>query len=181
MYNLDFEDDQLVNEAVKVIEQSGISLKYALELFFAKINLDKNLDFLLNNNKCIDKNTCDYKTNSSQSLTNMTKSKAINLFNRIGYNLNKYTTFASKNKTTSVYWANTDINFLEHDWYLILNDYLLRKLYLFKIPANHLNNMAVRSDKHNLLNIQIKYQNSLFTDIKSNNNFKKYLIETINY
>ena len=183
MYNLYIKDDELVNEVIKIVEQFGISLQSAVELFLARIKRDKNLSFLIENKKYINENSYNNKTYSTQNKIEMNKSKAMYLFGRMGYKFNEYTTFSSKNKSSYVYWANPSVKFLEHNWHLILNDCLLGKLYLFEIPANEfsLNDLVTRSDNFDLLDIQIAYQDPLFTENRSHNPLQKYLIETIDY
>ena len=71
---------------------------------------------------------------------------------------------------------------LKQDWYLILNDKYSKKLYLFFIPADSINQweVVVRHDKKNLIDLQID-SDSDFTDTRSKYRFRKHLVKTITY
>ncbi len=113
----------------------------------------------------------------------MTRSRAIELFRNCGYQLNNNITFASKNKSANNYWANPNITCLEQDFWLILNDNMGNKLYLFKIPANAIqkSQLVTRSDKPNKIDLQIDYHNPSFIDNRSGYSFQSFLAKEIDY
>jgi hypothetical protein len=123
--------------------------------------------------------------NKNTKITNNTLSKndAINICNSNGLNVNGNITFASKNKGVNKYWANPDIRYLANNWWFLLNDSINRKLYVLNIPANSIskNEIKVRSDNSEQIDLQINYNDNNLTDSRSGINFMKWIIKTINY
>ena len=113
----------------------------------------------------------------------MTKKKAIKLFESKGVYIGNNVSFASKNKSSDIYWANPPIEVLNKDWYFILNDNVKQKLYLFVIPYGKIakNKLLHREDRPNVFDIKIEYLNSSFKDIVSGLSFKEYLDDAIEY
>ena len=72
---------------------------------------------------------------------------------------------------------------LKTDWTLILNDWVNRKLYLFRIPAKTISahELIGRNDKPNLIDIQILEDNPSFVDRRSEYSFRRFLIDQIDY
>ncbi len=88
-------------------------------------------------------------------------------------------TFASKNSVTNCYWANPNIGMPNKTWDLVLNDNIHYKWYYFQIPANSIKlNQLVLSDKKYLIDLQIRYNDSSFTDTRSGISFVKWLKKT---
>ena len=118
------------------------------------------------------------------SVKSISKFNAIRLFKNSGLNiLSKNCTFASKNSMSYLYWANPKTDLLEDDWWLILNDNINYKLHAFKIPANSLDvdMIKVRADKPYLIDLQLLFDDDHFTDTRSNIQFVKWYIKTLNY
>ena len=92
-------------------------------------------------------------------------------------------TFASKNRAVANYWANPSFDVLDVDFTLILNDVVGRKLFLFIIPAYSINRSQLisRSDKPDLIDLQIMYGDETFTDNRSKYSFSKFLITELKY
>lgn len=111
------------------------------------------------------------------------KSEAIRYFERLGYRFVQKPTYASKNKSANNYWANPDTAILHNDWYLILNDWISKTLYLFFIPCNsiQLSQLTVRSDNQNKIDLQIIYSDPTFTDSRSGMSFLPFLKDQIQY
>ena len=95
----------------------------------------------------------------------------------------KNITFASKNRAVANYWANPSFDVLDVDFTLILNDVVGRKLFLFIIPAYSINRSQLisRSDKPDLIDLQIMYGDETFTDNRSKYSFSKFLITELKY
>ena len=95
----------------------------------------------------------------------------------------KEITFSSRNRTSPFYWANPNVSLLNLDWILILNDIIQNQLYIFEIPANSISPHAVtaRNDKPQLIDLQIYYGDTAFTDSRSGISFEKWLTKTIPY
>ena len=88
-------------------------------------------------------------------------------------------TFASKNSVTNCYWTNPNIGMPNKTWDLVLNDNIHYKWYYFQIPANSIKlNQLVLSDKKYLIDLQIRYNDSSFTDTRSGISFVKWLKKT---
>lgn len=113
----------------------------------------------------------------------MTKSKAIRLLASKGHRLGKNVTFASKNRGAYNYWANVEFEMLSTNWSLILNDWINKVVYLFIIPAHTIKEkeLTPRNDKPYLIDLQIMYNDTTFTDNRSGYSFAKFLVEKINY
>lgn len=111
------------------------------------------------------------------------KSEAIRLFMNLGYAFAHKPTYASKNKTANNYWANPDITVLHNDWYLILNDWISKTLYLFVVPRSSimLSQLTTRNDNQNKIDLQITYNDPTFTDSRSGVSFRAYLQKEYKY
>ena len=70
-----------------------------------------------------------------------------------------------------------------NDWWLILNDTFHRILHVFFIPANSIEeqDIVVRADKQELLDIQIRYDDDSFQDNRSKIYFHKWLVKSVKY
>ncbi len=101
------------------------------------------------------------------------------MFRERGKYIDKNVTYSSKNRTTYNYWANPEFSVLKEDWTLILNDWVNRKLYLFRIPAKAISpqELVARNDKPNLIDIQILEDNPSFVDRRSEYSFRDFLID----
>lgn len=106
------------------------------------------------------------------------------------------TVFASKNSYAKNYWGNPRGELLKKDWYLILNDKPNSRLYLFFIPRDEFKAIYLtekdfmksgekflirRSDNPGLIDLQIKYDDELFTDNRSGQKFFAYYKKQLNY
>ena len=97
--------------------------------------------------------------------------------------MDKAVTFCSKNRTTHIYWSTPSIFILNEDWTLILNDWINRRLYLLRIPHRSISPMelVVRSDRIQMIDLQIINDDPEFTDKKSGYKFRKFLVDTVEY
>ena len=124
-------------------------------------------------------------TKANKPANRMSKNEAIALFRQQGYtNLNNSnTTFSSQNSNNDRYWANPNIALLNSDWWLILNDIDNCRLSLFHIPAQTITEdlVVVRTDKPDLIDIQINYDDTEFTDSRSDIPFATWLETSIDY
>ena len=113
----------------------------------------------------------------------ISKNEAIALIKNAGINIAGKITFSSTNSNSLVYWANPNTNYLDDEWWIILNDCNTRTLHVFDIPkgAISLNQMTVRKDKPCRIDIQIELNNSQFIDIRSKIRFDKWLIKSLKY
>lgn len=114
----------------------------------------------------------------------MNKSDAINFLRRHGYEMeNHNTTYASKNDTRDIYWANPSYSMLQRNWNLILNDNINRVLYIFKISAGSglEKRLISRADRTDKIDLQIYYNDFTFTDSRSKISFDKFYAGEVNY
>lgn len=114
--------------------------------------------------------------------TNITRTQARELFKKNGYTIHPNYTWASKNSTLDVYWANPDISFLENNWSLVLNDRLNRTLYLFDIGANSIARGELKERKdRNDINLNIIYGDEQFRDRDTKFSFRRFLTAKLTY
>lgn len=121
---------------------------------------------------------------NSYRINKMSKSEAISCFRSNGFSVNGNITFSSENDSYGrKFWANPKADFLKYDWWLILNDIDKREIHLFFIPANSLSYRDIypRSDKPDLIDLQINYNDYSFEDSRSKICFKKWLKKSLKY
>ena len=173
-------DDVVYEKAKKQFEELGVDIKPGLVYLIEEF---------------VDENSVDCKSNKRQKMTNneiqshkLTKAIAVNLFYGFGEIIDSsYCTFSSRGdigkSNYNFFWANPNIQLLNNDWYLILNDKYLNKMYLMKIPANSVDKSDVRTrtDKNFLIDLRIQCDDLKFTDLASGFQFHKFLVATINY
>ena len=113
----------------------------------------------------------------------ISKSEAIALIKNDGLNISGNITFSSRNSNSLVYWANPNISCILKDWWIILNDFDTKTLYIFHVPAGSIkqNEISLRKDHPERIDIQIEYNNSQFIDIRSKIKFDNWFIKSINY
>ena len=118
----------------------------------------------------------------------MDKRKAIVHFSNNGISFqNNNITFASLQKNKMAYWANPKIDFVNRDWYLILNNQFIKELSLLFIPAGTFTmhkepnkiSLNSRRDKTGLVDLNI--DSLKLVDIRSKASFKPHLVKNINY
>lgn len=149
---------------------------------------------LINKNKkestiFLDKKIQDSSVINDSSSQPINKSKAINLLKK-SYNFDfSYgnITFASLQERKSVYWANPDIKFLKHKWYIVLNNQCAKTLPVLEVPGNQFsvnssdskNNLTLRKDKPNYVDLNLR--SSDFRDERSKCDFSNYVKKVISY
>ena len=113
----------------------------------------------------------------------MTKDEALKLIAAAGKTLAGNVTFASRNASLKVYWANPQFDYLDNDWSLIINDTRGKQLRLFLIPAHSLakTQLTPRSDQPDRIHLEIQCGDPFFTDRRSGVRFYPYLTDTIKY
>lgn len=117
----------------------------------------------------------------------LSKREAIALCVRNGYVFaeKRNISFSSKNDSqlTDIYWSNPPVDALTKDWDIILNDWVNRKLYVFRVPAYRIptNALRVRSDQPRKIDLQIYYGDPTFTDSRSGVRFHEFLQMEIPY
>lgn len=173
--------------AKKIIEDEGVGFNYAINIFLKKIIKEKSIGFLFekNYNDKTEIKQISQEDNKLEmvNINKMTKSVAKRLFIDKGFKISNNYIFASENSATHIYWANMHYSILFQDWSLVLNDKSNKKLYLLFIPAEtfNINDLVVRADKTEVVDLQIAYNDPTFTDNRSKISFSKYIVKTINY
>ena len=128
--------------------------------------------------------TSNVQTINNPRINKMSKSEAISCFSSNGFSVCGNITFSSENDSYGrKFWANPKVDFLKHDWWLILNDIDKREIHLFFIPANSLSCRDIyrRNDKQDLIDLQIHYNDDSFEDSRSKVCFKKWFKKTLKY
>lgn len=116
----------------------------------------------------------------------MTKSFAITIFNRLGFEIFRPCTYASRgdyNKSNyGFYWANPSFDYLKQDWNIILNEKYQKKLTLLKVPkdAFQKHNLRERTDK-GLIDLRIQCDDNYYTDLSSGQRFRDYVVAVVDY
>lgn len=111
----------------------------------------------------------------------LSKESAIDLCKEHNISIPKYNTFANYNGKK--YPANVKLDYLNHDWFILLNNNEEKKLHILKIPANTFcqANFYIRPDK----NLIVLAFDSDFVDnhpfCKIDNDFSKYIVGEIDY
>lgn len=199
MAHINFEvEDILLGEANKIFDEVGLDIQLVVNMLLKRVVKEKSIAFVVSKNSAplriednqttnIQSNNSDFyqirKKDEKSDTVNMTKSLAIRLLRSRGYDIVKNVTFASKNRVSSNYWANPDFGLLDGDWNLILNDWVTKKIYLFFIPAHAIAHAELlpRTDKNSLIDLQIMYRDTTFTDNRSEYSFAKFLVGEIYY
>ncbi len=189
-------DQTTYDNAKAVLNSQYLNIDTAFEMFLKRTIKERSVLWLFENKNAQDNNSvsCDADTLIKENRPNriatvptanvMTKNLAIRMFTANGNTVSKPTTFASKNKSAYNYWANPNWHdVINSDWTLILNDYRLKKLYLFFIPKFTFtkNDFITRADNSNQIDLQIAYNDPTFTDNRSKISFRKFLVDDINY
>lgn len=157
-----------------------------IDQILSHIKVDLTIDLATEKADTITDNATVTPATPTATNGDMTRTRAIVMFHTVGFALNgseDVITFASKNKTSNCYWANPDITCLQHQFWLILNDHIQHKLFLFQIPAYAIDKtqLITRTDKPHQFDLQINYGDPSFTDSRSHFSFKPFLVKELNY
>lgn len=114
------------------------------------------------------------------------KKSAIEVFSKRGTLKNpEFITYSTVQKEKKYYWANSNPNCLEKNWFIILNNTLDNKLFLLNIPKHTLminnrskNELKIRKDK-NVLDLHINFDN--FIEKNSGISFNSFIVDELNY
>ena len=196
-------DEEILAQATPVIEDMGLTLSSAIQVFLKKVAREQSIDFVLtrrglpftpapspkqNLNENGESVRSAYPIPTAENPVKadrgeMRKRIAVNMFRAKGATLYGTISYSSKNRTTFNYWSNPSFDYLEEDWSLILNDWVNRKLYLFQIPRNSISysELVGRNDQPNLIDLQIYENDPNFTDMRSGYSFRRFLADEIDY
>lgn len=180
-----FVNETLLQNVESILEENGLDLQSIFNVLLKKIDRENDIGFLFGQNSYVnviqqkDAVSRDKHEFGSRNDVTMSKTIAKRMFSLTDRNV----TYASKNKGVNNYWANPLCSSLEDDWYLILNDWRARELHLFKVPAGSLDaeELVVRADKIEFIDLQIAYNDSDFTDTRSGIKFKPFFVKTMKY
>lgn len=180
-------EDAIYNEASIIIDDFGMDIEMVVKILLNRIIKEKKIDFLFyqsqeTKNHVSTVNNTISSTEGIQS-DKMTKSRAVRLFINEGIKLKGKVIFSSKNRSVANYWSNPPFYVLDEDVSLILNDTINKKLFLFNIPAGSFSKSQFipRNDQPELIDLQIRYNDSSFEDNRSGMRFAKYLYKSIEY
>ena len=185
MTNAIYIDEQLLQEADRVLEEIGLDAGAVAKMALKRVVREGSISFLVADAPKIEvpSPTMPTSGNVNTEPGKITKSTAINLFKSHKVETNRNVTFASKNKAGNYYWANPMFDVLAQDWYLILNDWIKKELHMFKIPAQAIkaSEMVCRADNEEKVDLQVTYNDATFTDSRSKISFLKFLVKSIQY
>lgn len=114
----------------------------------------------------------------------MTKNdKIINLvFNSIGLKLDKSQLNSSTINNTGIYSVEPNFNRKDKDWYLVLINTKIKKLYIFCVPSNHsLYNKLYFRDKKNVYRLLFNVADENFIELQKSIRFDKFLVGECTY
>lgn len=174
-------------DAKNIVLEEGLDIDTVVNIFFKKIVKEGSIGFLFGrkDNEVNTPNSVSQSVNVRGPLfdNRMTKSIAKRLFMDKGFKIGDNCVFASENSSTHIFWANIHYSVLSQNWSLILNDKSKKILHLLSIPAGEFNadDLVMRADKPEIIDLQIAYNDPTFTDNRSRLSFSKYLVESINY
>lgn len=187
-------DDSVIASAQEVIEPLDFDIEMVIKILLKRISREKNINFLLVNGKTQEENKPDIEeplietkptveSMGRNTIRDMRKSLAISIFRSKGIVFSDNITYASKNRSAYNYWANPTFDRLEIDWFLILNDWINRVIYLFKVPSGAISqgDLIARADNNNQIDLQILFNDPNFRDTRSNYIFKKFLVMSESY
>ena len=171
---------------IKNLLKEKLSLEYSQEITFSIIN---DIEINIFRKRSISNVTNTIQVNQDNTIEStsrgneLRKGDAVNICEANGVTLEGEITFASKNKGAPNYWANPNIQYLQNNWSLLLNDYIERRLHVFYIPANSIlqDQIRLRADDTNKIDLQIKYESEIFEDSRSGINFVNWFVQTISY
>ena len=185
---IEVQEDTL-DQATGVLEDLGLDVESAVRMFLKRVVKDQSVAFVLPSANAVRAPQPIVERVAPQTETvktdrgEMRKTLAVKMFREQGRYIDKNVTYSSKNRTTYNYWSNPNFSVLEEDWTFILNDWVNRKLYLFRIPRNSISapELVGRNDQPDLIDIQILEDNPNFVDRRSNFSFRRFLIDEMDY
>ena len=182
-------NEEICLEAIDIIEESGLSIDVAINIFLKKIVREGSIGFLFDKTEPqVEKSnrisqSCNYNFQPAFLEKKMTKSIAKRMFMDKGFRLHYDCFFASENSSNHVFWANIHNSVLNQNWSLILNDKTHSCLHLLSIPAGEFDadDLVMRADKPEIIDLQIAPNDPSFTDNRSGQSFSRFIVDTINY
>ena len=185
---IEVQEDTL-DQATGVLEDLGLDVESAVRMFLKRVVKDQSVAFVLPSANAVRAPLPIVERVAPQTETvktdrgEMRKTLAVKMFRERGRYIDKNVTYSSKNRTTYNYWSNPNFSVLEEDWTFILNDWVNRKLYLFRIPRNSISasELVGRNDQPDLIDIQILEDNPNFVDRRSDFSFRRFLIDEMEY
>lgn len=181
-----FVKEETLKTVEEVLDNIGLDVQTAVRMFLKKIENEKSIGFLVADTTQKDNapsNVGQGGVYMPKNETALTKVLAKRMFEDAGHKLYDEVRFSRRNKATKNYWQNFEVDLFNEPLSIILNDQENRVAYLFNIPANSIDvsKVVVRADAVNMVDLQIRAEDSTFTDTKSGIKFSDYLVVTINY
>lgn len=104
-----------------------------------------------------------------------------------GVSINKYWTYASRQRNSEHYWANPKVHFVDYDWTIVLNNQFESELTVLEIPANTLKiassknepGLRVRNDDDQKIDLNI--DSKTLKDKVSKTDFSIFVTNRIKY
>ncbi len=174
-------DDVLMQEASVVLDTIGMDVDTVVRMTLKRVIRDGGISFLVADLKNESDPIPQKEPNEVSGRIN--KGMAVSRLRKMGHEIGKSVTFASKNRAAHNYWANPPFDVLKNDWYLILNDWAKEELHLFKVPGNALSyhDLVCRNDRQDRIDLQICYEDPTFTDNRSKISFMRFHMGSSSY
>ena len=114
------------------------------------------------------------------------KREAIDYAVSQGATIGKKNTYAVRQEKKAEFWANPKKEFVDVDWYLVLNDNVTQQLIIMYVPAGSMSlydgtgkGLRLRNKPNDKIDLNIDAKS--FIDRLSGEDFSKYIIQKINY
>jgi hypothetical protein len=127
------------------------------------------------------------KSITEQDMNLLLKKEAVLFLKNRNIELESHISYGKLQERKNWFWINPDVEFLNHDWTIILNNQISRKIILLKVNMNSYKaglekskeTLLLRKDKPNYLDLNIDADT--LVDSRSKIDFSKHLILEVSY
>lgn len=115
------------------------------------------------------------------------KREVISFVKEQGIKIGKNVSYAKLQEKKNCFWINPLVDFLNKDWWLLLNDQVNKNIYVLMVPADTFDikypcikgHLVNRKDKPQYIDLNLNLQN--FVDLRSSCGFSNFIIKTFKY
>jgi hypothetical protein len=124
---------------------------------------------------------------TEQDMNLLLKKEAVLFLKNRNIELESHISYGKLQERKNWFWINPDVEFLNHDWTIILNNQILRKIILLKVNMKTYKaalekskeTLLLRKDKPNYIDLNINA--GTLVDSRSKIDFSKHLIHEVSY
>lgn len=124
---------------------------------------------------------------SSEQIDLRAKGEVIKFVNEQNIKVGKNRSYAKLQEKKNCFWINPVVEFLENEWWLLLNNQRDKTIHVLKIPANTFDvkypcvrgHLVNRKDKPQYIDLNLDC--NTFVDLRSGCDFSSYLIKSFKY